>query len=456
MRVAFRTLGCKVNQFETGALERLLITRGHTVTSWANPADAYVINTCTVTAVSDKKSRQAIRGVRRKYPDAVVAVCGCLGQAAPGVLLSLGADLVAGTGDRLEFINLLEQTVRSDGRPRAVVVDAAAHKTFERLPAGSSSGRTRALLKVQDGCQNQCAYCVIPQVRGPERSLPPEEAAGEAARLAAEGYREIVITGIEISSYGCDLECDIDLIGLVERVCRAARGARVRLGSLAPSAVTRAFAERLPSLPNLCPHFHLSLQSGCDDTLARMRRRYDTARYFEVLSLLRGAFPDCAVTTDLIVGFPGETEEEFAQSLLFAERCAFADMHVFPYSRRAGTPAASFSCQISRADKKIRAARADKLAAQMAQTFARRCVGRVFEVLFEEEVEDGGRGHAENYRVVTCAHTDGAALRGRIRPVRVTGVRNVRELSGEIIEEEPITQTPLEPNPPSPRSLSVT
>jgi len=290
-------------------------------------------------------------------------------------------------------------------------------------------GRTRALLKVQDGCDNRCAYCVIPQVRGPARSLPRAEAAAEAARLAAEGYREIVLTGIEISSYGRDLPEHEDLAALVETVCRAAPGVRIRLGSLEPRVATEDFMTRLKVCLNLCPHFHLSLQSGCDGTLKRMERRYDTVRFARSLDLLRQAFPDCAVTTDLIVGFPGETEAEFAQTLSFAETCAFAGMHIFPYSRRAGTLADNMPGQITRAVKRDRAAQAAMLAGKMARAYGLSCVGRVFQVLFEEEDAVGARGHAENYRPVCCPGA--GALRGQIRSVLITGIQG-KDLTGTL------------------------
>ena len=422
MRVAFRTLGCKVNQFETGALERLFFARGHEITSWDDEADAYVINTCTVTAVSDGKSRQAIRGVKRIHPDAVTAVCGCLGQNDPEALLAVGADLVVGTGDRLGFVARVEETVRSGGRMVAVT-DAAEHKDYETLPAGGVAGRTRALLKAQDGCDNYCTYCIIPHVRGPVRSLPVCDAGAEAARLEAEGFKEIVLTGIELSSYGRDLPGETGLAELIEAICRAAPGTRIRLGSLEPRVVTGLLAMRLAALPNLCPHFHLSLQSGCDQTLARMGRKYNTTKYSEALHTLRQVFPGCAVTTDLIVGFPGETEAEFERTIGYVETCSFAAMHVFPYSRRAGTPAASFSGQIAQEVKRDRAARAAMLAGEMTQAYAQSCVGRVVQVLFEEQATDGARGHAENYRPVVCPDANGSVLRGQVCPVRITGVR---------------------------------
>ncbi len=423
MRIAFFTLGCKVNQFETGAMERLLAARGHEIVPWEEPADAYVVNTCTVTATSDKKSRQTIRGVRRSHPEAVVAVCGCMGQGDPQAAAALGVDLVAGADDRHGFVTLLEATA-SDRGATVAVTRAETHKEYESLPAGELSGRTRALLKVQDGCENFCTYCIIPHVRGPARSMPLEDARREAARLAAEGYREAVVTGIEISSYGKDLPDGVGLAGLVETVCRAAPGVRIRLGSLEPRTVTEDFAARLSALPNLCPHFHLSLQSGCDATLRRMGRRYDTAQFAQSLAGLRAAWPDCAVTTDLIVGFPGETEDEFLQTLAFVAQCAFAGMHIFPYSRRAGTPAALLPGQVTRAVKKDRAARMAELSGRMTQSYLRGCRGKTLRVLFEEQTQGLAKGHAENYMQVAVTAADGLSLPGEVRDVQIADVRD--------------------------------
>ncbi|MDR3207266.1 MAG: tRNA (N(6)-L-threonylcarbamoyladenosine(37)-C(2))-methylthiotransferase MtaB [Oscillospiraceae bacterium] len=423
MRIAFYTLGCKVNQAETGALERLAEGRGHELVAWTAEADAYVVNTCTVTAVSDKKSRQAIRGVRRAWPGALVAVCGCLGQTSPAALAALGADLVCGVTDREAMLTRLEELRGHRAAESPLVATRALDRAaFEPLPAGSVAGRARALLKVQDGCDNRCTYCVIPVARGPARSLPLDAARAEAARLAGEGYREIVITGIEISAYGRDLPDAPDLAALAETVCRAAPDTRVRLGSLEPRAVTEDFVARLSVLPNLCPPFHVALQSGCDDTLRRMGRRYDTALYARSLALLRAAFPDCALAADLILGFPGEREEDFENTLSFVKECRFTDMHIFPYSKRLGTPAADFPDQVPRAVKQARAARARALADEMTRAYDRALVGQTLDVLFEEQTPGGPRGHGQNYRPVTCPRADGQTLRGQIRPVVVTGV----------------------------------
>ena len=304
-------------------------------------------------------------------------------------------------------------------------------KTFEELPAGGLEGRTRAMLKVEDGCANFCTYCVIPYARGPVRSLPLEAAVEETRRLAREGYREIVLTGIEISSWGRDLPGRPELTALIEAVCGAAEGMRVRLGSLEPRTVTEDFCRRCASLDNLCPHFHLSMQSGCDATLARMNRRYTTARYLESVDLLRRFFPDPAVTTDLIVGFPGETEEEFSATLDFVRRCAFAEMHVFPYSIRTGTPAAEME-QVPGPVKEERAGRAGALAARLHREYLDRCAGRVFDVLYEQGGDGLCRGHAPNYMAV-AVRGEAAALHNRVLPTRITGVEDGL-LLGELAE----------------------
>ena len=428
MRVAICTLGCKVNQYETQAMEGELRRRGHTLVDFEAEADAYVVNTCTVTAVSDRKSRQMIHRARRRSPGAVVAVCGCYAQTHPEALADLDVDLAAGTGDRMGFLDLLEAAVRAR-TPVVALDDAMARRTFEPLPAGGLEGRTRAMLKVEDGCVNFCAYCIIPYARGPVRSLPLEDAAREAARLAGEGYREIVVTGIEISSWGRDLPGRPPLAELIEAVCRAAPGLRLRLGSLEPRTVTEDFCRRLAALPNLCPHFHLSLQSGCDATLKRMNRKYDTARYLESVALLLRHFPRPAVTTDLIVGFPGETEEEFAETLAFLDRCAFAAVHVFPYSVRPGTPAAAME-QVPRAVKEARAARAGAAAERLRLAYLAGCVGQTCPVLYEQEAEGLWTGHAPNYALVAAP---GQGLRNRVIETRITGLRG-GTLLGEPVE----------------------
>ncbi len=419
MDIAIYTLGCKVNQVETQAMERELLGRGHRLVEFDGPADAYIVNTCTVTGVSDKKCRNIIRRARKRAPEGVVAVCGCYAQTDPKAVGRLGADLVSGSAGRLAFLDRLEELLKAKGEQVVCVDSALSRRDFERLPAGGAAGRTRAMLKVEDGCVNFCAYCIIPYARGPVRSLPLEEAAGEARRLAAEGYREVVLTGIEISSWGRDLGAGDGLISLVEGVCAAAPGLRVRLGSLEPRTVTQDFCRRAAALPNLCPHFHLSLQSGCDATLARMNRKYDTERYYHSVKLLRDNFEDPGITTDLITGFPGETGEEFAQTLAFLEKCAFTAMHVFPYSRRPGTPAADMPGQVPREEKEERARRAIALGAGMERRWLEGQVGRVLPVLFEEEKGGLWQGHAPSYALVRA---QGENLHNQLLSAKITGV----------------------------------
>ena len=428
MKVAIYTLGCKVNQYETQALERELVRRGHALVPFGAPADAYVVNTCTVTAVSDKKSRAMVRRARRTAPEAVVAVCGCFAQTDPEAAARLGADLVAGTGERMAFVDLLERAAAERGEAVVSVDDAMRRRVFEPLEPGGLEGRTRALMKVQDGCVNFCSYCIIPYARGPLRSLPLEQAERQARALAEEGYRELVLTGIEISSWGVERRDGSSLMDLVEAVCAAAPGCRVRLGSLEPRTVTEAFCLRAAELPNLCPHFHLSLQSGCDAVLKRMNRRYDTARYFQSVELLRAHFDRPAVTTDLIVGFPGETEEEFSRSLDFIRRCAFSAMHIFPYSRRPGTPAADMPGQIPRTVKEARARRAGELAAQLERHYLEQW--QRVEVLFEDRQDGLWWGHTTRYCKVGVK--SGEDLHNRLRQVAVTGVEG-DALLGELI-----------------------
>ena len=431
MKIAIYTLGCKVNQYETQAMERLLRARGHEIVDFSAAADAYVVNSCSVTAVSDQKSRQALHKIRRERPGAALALCGCYAQTHPEDMEGLDVDLVAGTGDRMGFIALLEKA--AEERARVTAIDRAFdRREFEVLPAGGLEERTRAMLKVEDGCVNFCSYCIIPYARGPVRSLPPERAAEQAAALAAAGYREIVLTGIEISSWGADLKNGLRLVDLIETVCAAAPGVRIRLGSLEPRTVTEDFCRRCAALPDLCPQFHLSLQSGCDETLRRMNRKYGATRYLQSVELLNRYFGRPALTTDLIAGFPEETEEEFAKTLDFIRKCGFARMHIFPYSVRPGTPAAKMA-QVPKAVKAERARRASAAAEEMRASYLQGCVGETYSVLFEQPKEGRFSGHAPNYMEV-LAGTAEAALHNQLRNVRITGTDG-EILTGEILED---------------------
>lgn len=399
MKVAIHTLGCKVNQYETQAMELLLQERGHQLVAFEETADAYIINSCTVTAVSDRKSRQAVYQAKRREEGAVVALCGCYPQVSPEETEKLGVDLIGGTGDREAFLTLLEEVWQKKCRLVALD-DARLRRSFEKLPGGGLTGRTRAMLKVEDGCVNFCTYCIIPYARGPVRSLSLEAARSEAKRLSEEGFQEIVLTGIELSSWGKDFSSEESLEDLIEGICFAAPNCRIRLGSLEPRTITEDFCVRMATLPNLCAHFHLSLQSGCDDILRRMNRKYDTARYLQSVELLRKHFKAPGITTDLIVGFPGETEEAFSETLDFISRCAFSDLHIFPYSIRRGTPAAKMPGQLTKQEKAERSARAEEVAARLRQRDREGRIGKEAEVLFEEQKEGLWRGHSEEYTEV--------------------------------------------------------
>ena len=420
MKIGLYTLGCKVNQYETQAMEQLLTACGHCVGSFQEDCDGYIINTCSVTAVADKKNRAMIRRCRREHPQAVLGVCGCYPQHAAQALEGMGVDVLGGSGQREEFLR--QVLAFAETRQQSQVLDnALKRRSFEVLPAGGLEGRTRAMLKVQDGCVNFCTYCIIPYTRGPVRSAPLELAVAQAKELAEQGYRELVVTGIEIASWGVDLPGKPGLAVLLEAICKAVPQLRVRLGSLEPRIITEEFCTRIAQLPNLCPQFHLSLQSGSDTVLARMHRKYDTALYLRSVELLRAAFPGCAITTDLIVAFPGETEEEFAQSLAFIRKCAFADMHIFPYSRRPGTPADKMPGQHSNATKDDRSREAIRVAEEMSVQYRQALVGTEQKVLFEEQEGKYYTGHAPNYCKVYAA---GTQLHNQVKTVRITGVYN--------------------------------
>lgn len=418
MKFGFYTLGCKTNQYETQAMEQLLAAMGHEIGSFDDKCDGYIINTCSVTAVADKKNRAIIRRCRRENPKAVIGVCGCYPQHAADAVRALGVDVIGGSGNRKAFVENMLAAI-AEKAPKECLDAALKRREFEILPAGGLSSRTRAMLKVQDGCANFCTYCIIPYTRGPVRSAPLDLAVSQAKALAEKGYKEIVITGIEIASWGADLPGKPPMEDLIAAICEAVPELRVRLGSLEPRVITENFCLRMKKYHNLCPQFHLSLQSGCDTVLKRMKRKYDTARYFESVVLLNRHFPGCAVTTDMIVAFPGETEEESAESLSFIRRCGFADMHIFPYSRRPGTPADKLPGQHDNATKEARSRAAIAVAEEMGKSFRENLIGTTLEVLFEEE--DGGyfTGHAPNYVKV---YAKGENLHNEICPVTVTAL----------------------------------
>ena len=428
MKFAFYTLGCKTNQYETQAMEQLLRERGHEIGTFDERCDAYIVNTCSVTAVADKKNRAVIRRCRRDNPEAIIGVCGCYTQHDAEAVKKLGVDVIGGSAKRQEFIGMVLSALE-DRTYLEDLDNALRRREFEVLPAGGLEERTRAMVKVQDGCVNFCSYCIIPYTRGPIRSAPLALAVEQTKELAAQGYKEIVVTGIEIASWGADLPGKPPVTDLIAALCEAVPEMRVRLGSLEPRIVTEDFCERLKSYENLCPQFHLSMQSGCDTVLQRMKRKYDTARYYESVCLLNKYFPGCAVTTDMIVAFPGETEEEYLQSLAFIQKCGFADMHIFPYSRRPGTPADKMPGQHNNDTKEARSRGAIAVADAMSRAYRENMVGSVHAVLFEETSGDYYTGHAPNYVKV---YAYGEELHNQVRNVKITGVYR-DGVKGEIV-----------------------
>ena len=419
MRYIITTLGCKVNQYETQAIETMLAERGHGPAMDGEQADAIIINTCAVTAEAGRKSRQTVRHLSAGHPDAATIVCGCWSQLSPDDAKDIGCDVVFGTGDKHGLIDAIEAAVLEKQTARCID-DPFRRMFFEELPAGAVSGRTRAMLKIEDGCVNFCSYCIIPYTRGRVRSLPIAEVQKQARELQEEGYRELVVTGIEIASYGKDLGKDVTLADCIEAIAEAAPNVRMRLGSLEPTVITEDFARRIAATGKVCPHFHLSLQSGCDRTLKNMNRKYDTARFYEGVEYLRKYFPGCAFTADLITGFPGETLVDQGATLEFIAKCGFADMHIFPYSVRPGTKAEKMPDQVVKAEKSRRAHEAQKVADRMKREYLEGCIGTEMDVLFETEQEDGSwNGHAGNYCVVN-AH--GADLKNKLCRVQIVAV----------------------------------
>ena len=418
MKYIIYTLGCKVNQYETQAIEALLVSRGHKPCVEGEIADAVIVNTCAVTAEAGRKSRQAIHRLREENPGAVAAVLGCYSQLSPDAVQKLGADIVYGTADRMKLVDAVEKAV-STGEGEKALDKPFERRVFEELPAGAVSGHTRALLKIQDGCVNFCSYCIIPYTRGRVRSLPMEAAVRQAAELDKKGYRELVITGIEIASYGVDLPERPDLADVVCAIAGAAPHMRLRLGSIEPSVITEDFCKKIAACGSVCRHFHLSLQSGCDATLKAMNRKYDTARFYEAMQLLRRYFPDCGMTCDVIVGFPGETEEHQLETLEFLKKAQFSDAHIFPYSRRPGTPADKMDGQIDRATKAKRSKQARAVVAETRRKFLESMIGKTLPVLFETQEGECWQGHSDNYLEVRA---EGENLRGTVHNVRINAV----------------------------------
>ena len=401
-KAALHNLGCKVNSYETEAMQQLLEAAGYQIVDFEEKADVYIINTCSVTNVADKKSRQMLHRAKAKNPEALVVAAGCYAQAAGEKLLEDTAiDLVIGNNKKAELVQLLEE--RLAGRePQDAVIDISAAQEYEALHIERQADHTRAFIKVQDGCNQFCSYCIIPYTRGRVRSRRPEDVEEEVRTLAEKGYQEIVLTGIHLSSYGTDFkEEPQDLLELTKRLHQIPGVKRIRFGSLEPRLITEEFVRELSAMEKICPHFHLSLQSGCDATLKRMNRHYTCEDYLYRCGILRKYFRDPAITTDVIVGFPGETDEEFAETKTFLETVHFYEMHVFKYSRRAGTRADRMPDQVPEPVKTKRSAELLALEKEMSKAYRASFLGRETEVLLEEPVEIGGArymvGHTKEY-----------------------------------------------------------
>lgn len=387
--VAFHTLGCKVNQYDTQAMRERFEEAGFSTVEFEEKADVYVVNTCTVTGTGDKKSMQTIRRCHRNNPDAAIVVTGCLAQRAADTLTLPGVRLVLGTQRRGEVVQLLEQALSQDCA--LIAVETLRQAPFEHLTVHAHEGHTRATMKIQEGCDRYCTYCIIPSVRGPIRSRPLPEIRAEAESLAAAGFQEAVLTGIHLTSYGREQHGAITLLDAIRTVHGVEGIRRIRLGSLEPVIVTPEFVEGIRALPKVCHQFHLALQSGSDTVLARMHRRYTSGEFLASCALLREAFDDCALTTDVMTGFPGETEAEFAQTVDTCRKAGFARMHVFPYSEREGTKAAAMPGSVPRAVREERARRLIAVGHELEREALQSRVGQLEEVLVEE-IDGQGRG----------------------------------------------------------------
>ena len=414
------TLGCKVNQYESQAMREDLLRHGFTLSPDKDRADVTVINTCTVTSVSDAKNRKLINRVRRQNPDGIIVLTGCMPQAFPDEMQDFAAcDIILGNKERAALVPAIRRFVAE----RTPMLDIPAyHNTgdvYENLTVSSFGEHTRAFIKIEDGCNRFCSYCIIPYARGRVRSKPLADLKREIGQVAASGYREVVLVGINLSAYGQGE--DFDLADAVEAACAVEGIARVRLGSIEPEQMDEALIARLAAQPKLCPQFHLSLQSGCDKTLRAMNRHYDTAEYAQIVQNLRRAFSNASMTTDVMVGFAGEREEDFQASMDFVEQIGFAKVHVFPYSVRKGTRAEHMPYQVSPAEKERRAHRMGELTDRCRRAFLQTQVGLTEEVLFERKRHGYWEGYTKNYTPVHVA-SDDASLCGEIRPVRLTGV----------------------------------
>lgn len=409
---ALHNLGCKVNSYETEAMQQLLEEAGYEIVSFHEKADVYIINTCSVTNIADRKSRQMLHRAKKQNPEAVVVAAGCYVQSAAEELKAdLAVDVIIGNNKKQDLVPILEEYFK-DRTDSSHVIEINETHEYERLSIRKIADHTRAFLKVQDGCNQFCSYCIIPYTRGRVRSRRPEEVVAEVRELAAAGYQEVVLTGIHLSSYGVDFkeEENENLLSLIRQVHEVEGIHRIRLGSLEPRIITDDFAKALASMPKFCPHFHLSLQSGCDETLKRMNRHYTTEEYAAGCDILRRYFDNPAITTDVIVGFPGETEEEFEATKAFLERIGFYEMHIFKYSRRAGTRADRMPEQVPEQIKNVRSEALLLLEKQMSKAYRESFLGKKKTVLLEEKTEIGGRaymiGHTMEYVKAVVPYAD--------------------------------------------------
>lgn len=419
-KVAFFTLGCKVNQYESNAMEKLFTDAGYIVVPFETAADVYVVNTCTVTSVGDKKSRNMLRRAKTYNPDAVIAAVGCLAQTAPEELAKIDCvDVIIGTNEKNNIVSACEQVLMEKKRI-TLVSDVSKIDFFEEMPLETFEGRQRAYVKIQEGCDRFCSYCIIPYARGAVRSRDEESILSEAKRLGGKGFSEIVLTGIHVASYGRN--SDTNLGKLLEKINKIESVKRIRLSSIDPEAFTDDFIKILSENEKVCHHFHISLQSGSGVVLKKMNRRYTPQFYMEVLKKLRSAMPDVAITTDVITGFPYETNEEFEKSLNFVKEAGFAGIHVFPYSERKGTPAAKFKDVVPKAIRSERAHKMAELASELKHKFMEKFIGTQTTVLFEEINKSGiYEGFTPNYiRVFANANEN---ITGKILPVILTGIK---------------------------------
>ncbi len=416
--VALHNLGCKVNSYEMDVMQQRLQDRGYKIVPFDAAADIYIINTCTVTNIADRKSRQMIHRARRCNPDAVVVAVGCYVQTAAGEALEDGTvDIAVGNNRKKDIVSIIEEYLKTREQPRVEKIDINNTREYEEMQLTRTAEHTRAYIKIQDGCNQFCSYCIIPYARGRVRSRAEEDILQEVRGIVVAGYREIVLTGIHISSYGLD-RGGLELLQLIRKLHEIDGLKRIRLGSLEPRIVTEQFARQLSALPGLCPHFHLSLQSGSDAVLGRMNRHYTAGEYFQTTEILRNCFRDPAITTDVIVGFPGETEEEFRETEAFVRKVNFYEMHIFKYSRRQGTRAAMMEGQLTEAEKGRRSAVLAQAEEEMSRSYRAGWLNRETGVLFEEKKQVAGGtywiGHTPQYVKVAMEAGENADLSGQI------------------------------------------